>query len=69
MREHKQFGTDASQFFRQSGIAKVKNASGVDRAVSPETPDDGVPTSFAYYRPMRRAFIFPNTFRAAEIIS
>ncbi|ADV62997.1 hypothetical protein Isop_2423 [Isosphaera pallida ATCC 43644] len=30
-REHKQFGTEASQFFRQSGIVKVKNASGADR--------------------------------------
>jgi hypothetical protein len=31
VREHKQFGTEASQFFRQSGIVKVKNASGADR--------------------------------------
>jgi hypothetical protein len=30
-REHKQFGTEASQFFRQSGIVKVRNASGADR--------------------------------------
>jgi hypothetical protein len=30
-REHKQFGTEASQFFRQSGIAKVKNVSGYDQ--------------------------------------
>jgi hypothetical protein len=32
VREHKQFGTDASQFFRQSGIVKLKNASGADRS-------------------------------------
>jgi hypothetical protein len=32
VREHKQFGTEASQFFRQSGIVKVKNASGADQA-------------------------------------
>jgi hypothetical protein len=31
VREHKVFGTDASQFFRQSGIVKVRNASGADR--------------------------------------
>jgi hypothetical protein len=31
VREHKVFGTDASQFFRQSGIVKVKNASGADQ--------------------------------------
>jgi hypothetical protein len=31
VREHKQFGAEASQFFRQSGIVKVKNASGADR--------------------------------------
>jgi hypothetical protein len=31
VREHKVFGTEASQFFRQSGIVKVKNASGADR--------------------------------------
>ena len=31
VREHKQFGTDASQFFRQSGIVKLKNASGADQ--------------------------------------
>lgn len=32
VREHKQFGTDASQFFRQCGIVKVKNVSGSDQA-------------------------------------
>lgn len=32
VREHKQFGTEASQFFRQSGIVKVKNASGANQA-------------------------------------
>jgi hypothetical protein len=32
VREHKQFGTEASPFFRQSGIVKVKNASGSDQA-------------------------------------
>jgi hypothetical protein len=32
VREHKVFGTDASQFFRQSGIVKVKNVSGYDQA-------------------------------------
>lgn len=32
VREHKVFGTDALQFFRQSGIAKVKNVSGSDQA-------------------------------------
>ena len=32
VREHKQFGTEASQFFRQSGIVKLKNASGADQA-------------------------------------
>lgn len=31
VRAHKQFGTDASPYFRQSGIAKVKNASGSDQ--------------------------------------
>lgn len=31
VREHKQFGTDASPFFRQSGVVKVKNASGADQ--------------------------------------
>ena len=31
VREHKVFGTEASQFFRQSGIVKVRNASGADR--------------------------------------
>ncbi len=31
VREHKVFGTDASQFFRQSGIVKVKNTSGADQ--------------------------------------
>jgi hypothetical protein len=31
VREHKVFGTEASQFFRQSGIVKVKNASGADQ--------------------------------------
>ncbi len=31
VREHKVFGTDASQFFRQSGIVKVRNASGADQ--------------------------------------
>jgi hypothetical protein len=31
VREHKQFGTDASQFFRQSGIVKLRNASGADQ--------------------------------------
>lgn len=31
VREHKQFGTEASQFFRQSGIVKLKNASGADQ--------------------------------------
>lgn len=31
VREHKQFGTEASQFFRQTGIIKVKNQSGADR--------------------------------------
>jgi hypothetical protein len=30
-REHKQFGAEASQFFRQSGIVKVRNASGADQ--------------------------------------
>jgi hypothetical protein len=30
-REHKVFGTDASQFFRQSGIVKLKNTSGADQ--------------------------------------
>ncbi len=32
VREHKQFGSDASPFFRQSGVIKVKNASGSDQA-------------------------------------
>jgi hypothetical protein len=32
VREHKQFGAEASQFFRQSGIVKVKNVSGSDQA-------------------------------------
>jgi hypothetical protein len=32
VREHKQFGTDAVQFFRQSGIVKIKNVSGSDQA-------------------------------------
>jgi hypothetical protein len=32
VREHKQFGTEASPFFRQSGVVKVKNASGSDQA-------------------------------------
>jgi hypothetical protein len=32
VREHKMFGTDALQFFWQSGIAKVKNVSGSDQA-------------------------------------
>lgn len=32
VREHKQFGIEASQFFRQSGIVKLKNASGADQA-------------------------------------
>ncbi len=32
VREHKQFGTEASPFFRQSGLVKVKNASGSDQA-------------------------------------
>jgi len=32
VREHKVFGTEALQFFRQSGIAKVKNVSGSDQA-------------------------------------
>ena len=32
VREHKVFGTEASQFFRQSGIVKVKNVSGSDQA-------------------------------------
>jgi hypothetical protein len=31
VREHKVFGTEAAQFFRQSGIVKVKNVSGADR--------------------------------------
>jgi hypothetical protein len=31
VREHKVFGTEASQFFRQSGIVKVRNASGADQ--------------------------------------
>lgn len=31
VREHKQFGTEASQFFRQSDIVKVKNVSGSDQ--------------------------------------
>lgn len=31
VREHKQFGTEASQFCRQSGIVRVKNVSGVDQ--------------------------------------
>ncbi|MCS6977253.1 MAG: hypothetical protein NZM31_09645, partial [Gemmatales bacterium] len=31
VRQHKQFGTEASPFFRQSGIVKVKNASGADQ--------------------------------------
>jgi hypothetical protein len=31
VREHKQFGTEASQFFRQSGIVKVRNTSGTDQ--------------------------------------
>jgi len=29
VREHKVFGTEASQFFRQSGIVKVKNVLGM----------------------------------------
>jgi hypothetical protein len=32
VRDHKQFGTDASPFFRQSGVVKVKNTSGADQA-------------------------------------
>jgi hypothetical protein len=32
VREHKIFGTEATQFFRQSGIVKLKNASGADRS-------------------------------------
>jgi hypothetical protein len=32
VREQKQFGAEASQFFRQSGIIKIKNASGSDQA-------------------------------------
>ncbi|MCS7168059.1 MAG: hypothetical protein RMI91_12015 [Gemmatales bacterium] len=31
IRQHKRFGTEASPFFRQSGIIKVKNASGADQ--------------------------------------
>jgi hypothetical protein len=31
VREHKQFGAEASQFFRQSGIFKVRNTSGTDQ--------------------------------------
>jgi hypothetical protein len=31
VREHKVFGTDASQYFRQSGIVKVKNTSGANQ--------------------------------------
>ncbi len=31
VREHKQFGTEALQFFRQSGIVKLRNASGADQ--------------------------------------
>lgn len=30
VREHKQFGTEASPFFCQSGVGKVKNTSGAD---------------------------------------
>lgn len=32
VREHKQFGTEASPFFRQSGLVKVKNASSSGQA-------------------------------------
>jgi hypothetical protein len=32
VREHKVFGTDASQFFRQSGIVKLRNVTGMDQA-------------------------------------
>ena len=31
VRERKLFGTDSEQFFRQSGIVKIKNASGADQ--------------------------------------